>query len=66
VLGKGGKNVQIERAEKQESVHRISKMLKELVEFYTKDARAVSEISVTAINDLEQSVQQLISLVKNN
>lgn len=66
VLGKGGKNVQIERVEKQESVYRISKMLKELVEFYTKDSRAVSEISVTAINDLEQSVQQLISLVKNN
>lgn len=63
VLGKGSKNIQIERAEKQESVQRISKMLKELVAFYTKDTSALSEINVSAVNDLKQSVESLITLL---
>ncbi len=62
VLGKGSKNIQIERTEKKESVQRISKMLKELVEFYTKDAGALSEVNVTAINDLQMSIEALIKL----
>jgi len=63
VLGKGSKNIQIERAEKQESVQRISKMLKELVEFYTKDMSALSEINESAVNDLKQSVDALVNLI---
>jgi len=63
ILGKGSKNIQVERSEKQESVQRISKMLKELVEFYAKDTGALSDINVSAINDLKQSVEALINLL---
>lgn len=63
ILGKGSKNIQLERSEKQESVQRISKMLKELVEFYAKDTGALSDINVSAINDLKQSVEALINLL---
>lgn len=63
VLGKGCQNLQIERVEKQESVQRISKKLKEIVEFYTKETDAILEINVTAINDLRQSVDALTALL---
>lgn len=62
-VGKGSPNIQIERVEKQESVQRISKKLKEIVEYYTKDTDAVSEINVSAINDLRQSVDALVNLI---
>lgn len=63
ILGNGSKNIQVERSEKQESVHRISKMLKELVEFYTKDTGALSEINETTVNELKSSVDALINLI---
>ncbi|MBM4314451.1 MAG: hypothetical protein FJ122_11110 [Deltaproteobacteria bacterium] len=63
VLGKGSRHIQIERIEKKETVQRISKKLKEIVEFYSKETDAVSEISVAAINDLRQSIEALMALV---
>lgn len=63
ILAKGGQNVQIERSEKLESVQRISKKLKEIVEYYTKDVDALSEISSNAVNDLKASIDALISLI---
>ncbi len=63
ILGKGSQNIQIERVEKQESVQRISKKLKEIVEYYTKDTVALSEINVLAINDLRQSIEALTALL---
>ncbi len=63
ILGKGGGNIQIERVEKLESVQRISKKLKEIVEFYTKETDAISEINVLAINDLRQSIEALTALL---
>jgi hypothetical protein len=63
VLANGSQNIQIERVEKQESVQRISKKLKEIVEYYTKDTSALSEINESAINDLRQSVEALITLL---
>jgi len=63
ILGKGSQNIQIERVEKQESVQRISKKLKEIVEFYTKETDAIFEINVTAINDLRQSLDALTALL---
>jgi hypothetical protein len=63
VLANGRQNIQIERSEKKESVQRISKKLKEIVEFYTKDTSALSEINVSAVNDLKQSVESLITLL---
>ncbi len=63
VLGKGSKNIQVERVEKKETVQRISKKLREIVEFYSKETDAISEINVTAINDLKQSIEALMALV---
>ena len=63
VLGKKSQNIQIERVEKQESVQRISKKLKEIVEFYTKETDAISEINVATIDDLKQSIEALINLL---
>ena len=63
VLGKGSKNIQVERVEKKESVQRISKKLQEIVEFYSKETDAISEINVTAINNLRQSIEALMALV---
>ena len=40
-------------------VQRISKKLKEIVEYYTKDTAALSEINKSAITDLQQSVDAL-------
>jgi hypothetical protein len=63
VLGKGSKHINIERAEKQESVQRISKKLREIVEFYSKQTDAISEINVAAIDDLRQSIEALTALL---
>lgn len=63
ILGNGSKNIQIKRSEKQESVNRISKMLKELVEFYTNDTGALSDINETTVNELKSSVDALINLI---
>ena len=62
VLANGSQNIQIERVEKKESVQRISKKLKEIVEYYTKDTAALSEINESAITDLQQSVDALVKL----
>ena len=63
VLGKGSRHINIERAEKQETVQRISKRLREIVEFYTKEKDAISGINVTDINDLKQSIEALMDLI---
>lgn len=63
VLGKGGKHINVERAEKQESVQRISKKLREIVEFYSKETDAISGINVTDIDDLRQSIEALMALI---
>ncbi|MGD0280233.1 MAG: hypothetical protein ABSC11_13115 [Smithella sp.] len=63
VLGKGSKNIQIERVEKQESVQRISRMLKDLVDFYSKETEAIAEINATIVNELKLSVEALINLI---
>ena len=62
-VGKGNPNIQINRVEKKESVQRISKQLKEIVEYYTKDADALSEINESAVNDLKQSIDALVNLI---
>ncbi len=64
VLGKGSKPVQIERAEKRESIQVLSKKLKEVVAFYSKDAEAVSQISMDHINSLKESVEALAALLE--
>jgi len=63
ILGKAGKHIHVERAEKKETVQRISKKLREIVDFYSKETDAVTEINVDAINDLKNSIEALMALL---
>lgn len=63
VLGNGSKPVQVERAEKRETVQVLSKKLREIVVFYSKDTEAISQISRDHVNSLRESVEALTALL---
>jgi hypothetical protein len=64
VLGKGSKPVQVERAEKRESVQVLSKKLQEIVAFYSKDMEAITQISRAHVTSLRESVEALTALLE--
>ena len=64
VLGKGEKPTQVERAEKLETVQVLSKKLKEIVAFYSKDTAAIGQINRDHITSLRESVEALTALLE--
>jgi hypothetical protein len=63
VLTRGPKPNLIERAEKKETVQVLSKKLRDLVDFYTKDRDAIAQINMDAVNDLKNSIEDLTALI---
>jgi len=63
VLGKGSKPVLVEREEKRKTVQTLSVMLKEIVDFYSKDTEAFSQVSKDHVKSLQESVETLTALL---
>jgi len=66
VLGKGPQPALIERAEKKETVQVLSKKLKKLVEFYSRNRDAVSQISEDTVRELKSNFEALTELIESS